>query len=341
MKINSKLNRHQNSLNFKGSIYNSKLFKKSLVFASENPALYCGALSLMFSSVARPLAILSAPKTDIENKKYAISKSISSSIIGYLLMFAITKPFSHAVKNIDLNPLKYLNNDTIKNLQNGTESLNVSKKYKFATQLFKLGLGLLIAVPKSTLTAYLTPKIMKKFFKKDNNNNSNNKIQFKGSLDKIYNSGINKLSDGIGALINTKTVQKLADKFQNTNYERNFMYLTDAVLTGVFVNKTLKNKEIEEKRKKPLVYNSILSTVFSVLSSFVLDKLTQKPYEKFVSKFLEYNKNSAYLDKFKDGLKISKTALIMAGVYYILIPVASTFLADRIDNFRRKEFENK
>ncbi len=324
-----KINKTINSPNFKGSVYNSRLLKNSLLFASNNSALFCATTSLILSTVARPLAIMSTPKTDKENKKYAVAKSISSSIVGYLLMFLISEPISKAVKNIDMSPEKYLNKQTIQNLQKGSASLSGSKKYQFATQLFKLGLGLFIAIPKSTLTSYLIPKIVKKLPKEEKKQS----VSFKGSL---YSKGTDKIAKGIGEIINTKPVQNLSEKLYKTNFAQMMMYLTDFVLTGAFVSKTLKNKNIEEKRKKPLVYNSLLSTAFSTISSLTINKLTDKQFQKFTRKFIDANKNSKNLDKYIEGLNIAKLSIIMGVVYYIFIPILSTFLSDKLDKIKSK-----
>lgn len=344
MKINS-LNAQ--SPNFGSGLYNNKALVRMFEFASDNSALYCAGVSLVLSTAARPLAILNTPKADIQNKKYAAAKSIASSITGYILMFLISNPVSKAIKNIDNNPSKYLSKDTIENLKNGAGSLSASKKYQFATQLFKLGLGLVIALPKSEITSFLIPKIMDKFQKIDdnkkekrNNNNEEKKdknIVFKGS---IYNKMTNNLSKGISSLINTKKIQNLSEKFYKTNFEQNIMYLTDIVLTGAFVNKTIKNKKIDEKRKKPLIYNSILSTVFSMISSLFLNKMLEKPFENFISKLKEANKDSPKLHKYIEGANIAKISLIMGGVYYILIPVFSTFFADKIDKYKNRNNDN-
>lgn len=327
-----KINPNTNSPEFRGNIYNSKFLKGALSFASDNSALFCATTSLVLSSVARPLAIMATPGADKENKKYASAKSISSSIAGYLLMFLISSPFSKAIKNIDSNPCKYLKEETIKNLQNNAQTLKASKKYQFATQLFKLGLGLIIAVPKSSITSYLIPKVMDKFNKKEKENKSD--IAFKGN---IYNKGIEGLSKGIANIINTKPLQNLSDKLYKTNFEQGMMYLTDAALTGAFIHRTIKNDKIEEKRKKPLIYNSLLSTAFSMVSSFALNKLIDKPYQKFIENFTKANKESKNLNKYIEGANIAKLALIMGGIYYVLIPVLSTFLADKIDKYKNKD----
>ena len=86
-------------------IYNSKILKKGLEFAADNGALFTATASLALSTIARPAAILAAPKTDKENKKYACAKSLASSAIGYGLMLAASLPVANAVKKIDEKPI--------------------------------------------------------------------------------------------------------------------------------------------------------------------------------------------------------------------------------------------
>lgn len=321
------------SLNFKGNIYNSPLLIKSAKFANDNSALFCAGVSLALSSVIRPVAIMMTPKTKKENKKYAAAKSIASSATGYLLMAAVSKPFSSAISKIDSDPKKYLKETTIKNLASNSENLTSSRRYQFATQLFKLGLGCLIAIPKSTLTSFLIPKILGIFPNKEKKKEEKKKeISFKGSIEGIKEKTSEKLTQGISGIINEKATQRLASKFEKTNFEQNFMFLSDFALTYAFVKKTKKNEKIEEERKKPLIYNSILSTAFSTISSFSANKLIDKKFQKFLGEFRAQNKNNPDLEKCVNGLNIAKLALITGGIYYIIIPIISTFLSEKIQD---------
>ena len=144
------------------SIYTNRFVKKGLKFAADNGSLFVASASLALSTVARPLSIMATPNTDKQNKKYACAKSLASSVAGYMVMLVSSIPLAKAIKNIDENPHEYLKATTIKNLKNGEKELKSSSKYKFATQLFKLGLGFVIAAPKSILTCALIPPFMKK-----------------------------------------------------------------------------------------------------------------------------------------------------------------------------------
>ena len=309
------------------AIYNSKILKKGLEFAADNGSLFVATASLALSTVARPIAIMSTPKTDMENKKYACAKSLASSAAGYFLMLAASSPVAKAVKNIDRKPYKYLEETTIKNLKSGQKSLRVSSRYKFVSQLFKLGVGFVIAVPKSIMTCSLIPPFMSFLFNKKTDNTQNKKILFTG----MYHGDYKKLSGFIGKLMNTRPVQKLAEKFHNTNFEQHIISMTDAAATTAFIMQASKSKKIEQSRKKALMYNAGISTGLCIAGGYAVNDMLKKPTEKFIKKFSEVNKNSPKLGKYIEGIKVAKPALILGGIYYILIPLISTFLADRFD----------
>lgn len=323
-----------NKPSFKG-IYDSKLLKKGLLFASNNGALFAAGATLALSTIARPIAILATPNTDKDNKKYACAKSFASSIVGYFMMLGASLPIAHAVKSIDKSPEKYLKPNTISSLKGSAKTLSSSGKYTFVTQLFKLGLAFVLAAPKSFLTCSLIPPIMKKMFKKDSPKESprvdvwTKNISFKGI------EHVNPIAKKIGKIIDSDFMQKLSNKFHKSNFEMHIMSLTDAFSTFCFVNLTKKNKKIEKDRKDALIYNSVTSTALSIAGGYTLDRLLKKPTEKFIKKYSEINKNDKNLSKYIEGIKIAKPILILGGIYYIIIPFISTFLADRIENIKK------
>lgn len=301
------------------AIYNSNILKRGLEFAADNGALFVATTSLVLSTVARPIAIMSTPNTDKENKKYAASKSLASSAVGYGLMLCASLPLAKSIKKIDKNPAKYLKSETINVLKNGEKSLTKSSKYNFATQLFKLGLGFVIAVPKSIMTCALIPSLMSKIFNKKENNHYNETPTFTG------------LSKSIGKIIDTSFVKRMAEKYHNTNFQQHIISMTDALATGTFIFQTSKSKKIEENRKRALMYNAGISTGLCIAGGYAINNMTKKSTDKFIENFREANKNSLKLEKYIEGIKIAKPALILGGLYYIAIPLISTFLADRFD----------
>ena len=315
MKVNTY---NKNSASFNG-FYNSKILKKGLEFAADNGALFSATTSLVLSTAIRPISILSTPKTDKENKNVACAKSLASSLIGYGIMFAVSKPVSGAFKKINSNPANYLTKDAINNLKNGAQKLSTSKAYIMATQLFKLGIGAVIAAPKAILTALAIPLFLHKSNKEQNKTKD---ISFTGRSDFI--------AKGFSKLLNKKGLQEFAIKHQNSNFPMHIMALTDTATTLTFAQQTKKSKKIKEERKKPLIYNALISTGLSIASSYIIDKALDKPTQKFIEKFKQINANSPKLDKYVEGIKIAKPVLIMGVVYYMFIPVISTFISDKL-----------
>ncbi len=299
-----KVNSNNRDISFKG-IYNSSTLKKGLKFAADNGALFAATTTLALSLTARPAVILATPKTDKENKRLAFAKSLASTFIGYLIMFALSKPLSKKMKTID----KSLTKETIENLKDGKETLEKSKVYSLATQIFKLGLGLAAAIPKAILTAAAVPVVMDNIYQEEKKG-----LSFKGSISNI---------------LNNKKYQEFAKKYKDSNFPMHIIAATDALTTGTFIYQTKKSKKIKEERKNPLCYNAGISTGLSIISSYFVDKLANKPTESFICKFKEINKTDPKLDKYLEGIKIAKPILIIGGIYYIIIPFISTFLADR------------
>lgn len=322
MKVNYQNNR---DISFNG-FYNNKALKKGLEFAADNGTLFAATTTLALSGI-RPLAILVTPNTNKKNKQVACAKSITSSLNGYLIALASSYPLSRAIKRIDKNPEKYLNKDTINSLKGASEFLTKSKAYSMATQLFKLGLGFIIAAPKSILTAIGTPYILNLINQEETISQATMPINENPAF-----KGKNKFSSRIGKIIDKKGLQNFVNKNKDSNFPLHIIAATDTLSTGIFVQKIASSKKMDKKDKKPLIYNSIISTGLSILSTYFIDGLTKKQTEQFIENFSKANKNDPNLAKQKEGIKIAKPILIAGSIYYILIPIISTFLADRIKN---------
>lgn len=304
--VNNYCPKNDNKMTFQG-FYNNKMLKQGLEFAAKNGALFAASTTLTLSATMRPAVILLTPKSDKENKKIACAKSIASSGVGFLMTFVFSLPLMLAIRKIDKNPQKFLNSDSIKTYD--------KKSYEFATQLFKLGLGTAIAIPKAILTAAGLPYIMQSVF-----SNKDKNVSFRGK---------DRLANGVGKILNNKDFQKFTAKNKNSNFPMHIFAMTDTLTTLTFIRQILKSKKVEENRKKPLAYNAGISTALSIGCGYILDNLTDKPTEKFIENFKNANKGQPNLEKQIEGIKIAKPILLLATVYYTLIPLISTFLADR------------
>lgn len=312
MKVNS-----NRDITFKG-FYNNRILTKGLELAAKDPALFGAGATVGFAFIARPAAIMSAPNTEKENRVIACTKSYISSSLQLLLTLFISTPFANSVEKINSNPSKYLKPETVKALKGNCKNLAESKSYEFATQLLKLGVGLSIALPKAMLTAACMPFVLDKLFKKTKKEQKQD-VNFKGK---------EKAAKAIGKVLDKKGVQNFSDKYKDTNFVMHMISLTDTLTTAAFIQQMYKKKDIEEKRKKTLAYHAASSTALSIASSYVLDKLTQKPTEKFIENFRKANKNSPNLEQQVKGIHIAKPLLLVGCVYYMLIPFISTIFAE-------------
>lgn len=326
MKVNYNNSR---DISFNG-FWGSNFAKKSLEFASNNGALFAATTTLALSTGVRTTSILLTPKTDKENKKIACAKSITSGILEFLLTLAISAPIAAAFKKIDKNPAKYLKKETLKNLADSSANLKESKAYSLATQLFKLGLGFAVVFPKAFLTSLGIPLVLNKTNDMEKREKENPKeINFKSKGNDI-------LPKALGKILDNKALQDFALKYKDSNFPMHIFALKDILATGAFIQQANKNKNINNEQKPFLIKNSIISTTLSLISSYTIDKLTEKPAQKIIEEIKKENLNDPKLAKYLEGFKIIKPIAILAIVYYTIIPILSTYLAQKAENITKK-----
>ena len=329
-------------VNFTNRILTNKTFLKCLEKVSEHSTSVAAGTSLLMSVTLRPLAIMTTPDTEKENKQYAASNSICSGLIKFALVEAVALPIENAVKKIDKNPENYLKKLTINRLGKNPENLANSKSYKLLTQILKLSAGFLTAVPKSMFTIALIPIVMDRLFKNKNVNNNlkpavcteqssqkpNGKIFFTGSI-------TDKVAKGLGRIIDNKKVQNFALKYQGNDKDiaKHITAATDTLLTATAVVQTNKSTKIKENRKQALNYNNIISTVITIVGGYFVDGLIKKPAGKFVEKFKKLNAGNPNLAKCVEGINILRPAIIFATIYYGVLPVFSTYLSEKTDKY--------
>lgn len=323
--------------NFTG-LLNNKILLKGLEKVSEHGTSFAAGTSLAMSLTVRPFAINATLDVEKENKQYAIANSICSGVIKFGIVEAIALPIENAVKNIDQNPEKYLKPQTIKNLQETSKKLVESKSYKLSAQIMKLSTGFITAIPKSMLTIALIPIIMDKLFnirkndKKQKFENQNKDIHFTGSINENISKGIGKLIDNI-KFQNFVKKHKQEDK----NIAKHITAATDILLTSSFAYQTNKSDKIKDNRKKALIYNNVISTAITLIGGYGIDNIIKNKTGRFIEKFSKINKGDPKLHKYIEGINIVRPAIIFAGIYYGILPIFSTYMAEKIDKY----IENK
>ena len=125
-------------------------------------------------------------------------------------------------------------------------------------------------------------------------------------------------------------MQNFVIRNKESNFPLHIVATTDSISTATFVYKTSKDKNFEKNEKKTLINNSIISTVLSISSTYIIDWLTKDKTDKFIENYKKYNKNDPNLLKQINGIKIAKPIIIAGLIYYIIIPSISTYFAERI-----------
>lgn len=332
----------RNNIAFKGLMTN-KFVLNGLEKISNHGGTFTAGLCTIMPLTVRPLAIMATPNVEKENKLYACANSICSGLAKFGIMASIALPVEFAVKKIDENPQKFLNQKTIEKLSLDNKNIINSKNYKIATQTIKLGTGFLTAIPKSMLTIALIPLIMSKMFNhkfsqnalQDSQSKDASRPSFKGTISEKIANSIGKILDKI---INNKTFENFVTKNKNAEKDiaKHISASTDVLLSGTFAYQTINSKKIKENRKKALIYNNIISTAITLIGGYSIDNLVKNKTSNFVEKFAQANKNDPKLQKYIQGLNIIRPALIFAGIYYIILPIFSTYLAEKIDKFVEK-----
>ncbi len=313
----------------------NKTVLRSLEKISEHGTSFHAGTSLFLSLAIRPLAIISTPNTEKENKQYAAANSICSGLIKFGIVEAIAIPIENAVKNIDENPHRFL-----KNFDNLSP-----KSYKLLTQIVKLSTGFFTAIPKSMLTLALIPVLMDKMFFKhktakleDKNPSQINHLQYINDKSLNFTGGTDKLSKALGKIIDNKTFQNFAKKYESKDKDiaKHITAGTDILLTSSFVYQTNKSDKIKENRKKALIYNNVISTAITLTLGYGLDKIIKNKTAGFIDKFKQINAADPKLQKYVEGINILRPALIFAGIYYCILPIFSTYMAEKIDKYIEK-----
>lgn len=329
----------RNNVSFQGLMTN-KVILRSLETISNHGGTFTAGLCTLMPLTVRPLAIMATPNVEKENKLYACANSICSGLAKFGIMAAVALPIEYAVKKIDKNPEKFLKAESITKWAGNTNKIVDSTGYKIATQTIKLGTGFLTAIPKSMLTIALIPIIMGKLFNhkfsqkalNEQETKPTNKPSFKATISEKIATKIGYILDKI---LNNKTFENFVTKNKNAEKDiaKHISASTDILLSGTFAYQTINSNKIKENRKKALIYNNIISTAITLFGGYSIDKLVKSKTENLIKSFADANKNDPKLQKYIQGINIVRPAIIFAGIYYVVLPMFSTYLSEKIDKF--------
>jgi len=315
-----KINQIKNTPKFSG-LYNNKILLSSLETISNHGASFAAGASFVGALGLRPLAISITPKVNKENKKALSAESIASGAVKLLVALGVSLPIENEIKKISKNP-EFLK-DISKN------------EFNFIVQTIKMGSNLISAIPKSILGVALIPVIMDLFSDKKENKKDYSLLDsysFNGYKKQVSFKG-NKF---LTSIIESKRMQEFAKNNlkDEKNIARNMSIATDILLTTTGALGVKISKKINEKNKSTLILNKILSSGISIFAGFQIDEIVQKLGKGFVENFKNANLNDSKLPKYLEGLNILRPTLIFALIYYGIIPIITTFVADKINNVK-------
>lgn len=162
---------------------------------------------------------------------------------------------------------------------------------------------------------------------------------------KVYNAIESTAIGGCKRLVNNKSVEKLitsTSKYKKftDNLTSHLIVLGSTLLSGFYVLKTLKNKDLDEDKRKTLAINQGLVYGASTIMAYTFDGWARKKFNKIFDKFEKYNagEDVAKMAKWKSGFGLARTIIIVDTVYRFIAPVIVTPLANYIGN---KLQENK
>lgn len=187
---------------------------------------------------------------------------------------------------------------------------------------------------------------------------------------RVFNKIETSVAEGCGWLVGTDTAKKLVtatnkQKWLSEKLTSHLIVLGSTLLSGFYIAKTLKNKDMEESKRKTLAINQGLVYGLSTVMAYVFDGKARKYFNKnIIAKFVEINKKGQRekfakilsenpnwdkatrtrealkshrafvknLNKWKDGFALARTIIIVDTVYRFIAPVIVTPFANKLGN---------
>ena len=136
------------------SVFTSKCFAYLSNMAEKFPAVFEAFTALGITSTIRPLTVLAVPGANIEDKKYAASKSVISGILGFGVSLVAYKPLGKVIDKLGDGLYQDLKLPWAKN----------TTQFKAFSFLTNYGFKFVIGIPTAILIFKLMPMTMKVLF---------------------------------------------------------------------------------------------------------------------------------------------------------------------------------
>ena len=132
-------------------------------------------------------------------------------------------------------------------------------------------------------------------------------------LNRAYDSFTDKVAEHVTSrFVNWKPLNWLADKLKNTdNLFQHCMTVGSVVTSGLYMQRTLANKDLDKDRRNTLAVNQGLTLVASTAGAYALDKYIKGWWDNVTARFAGHLLNDKdFYEKFKkekaDVIRVNK-----------------------------------
>lgn len=141
-----------------------------------------------------------------------------------------------------------------------------------------------------------------------------------------------------GKVLDTKFAKSVVEKTNvNKKFSDNLVshlsVLGSVILSGLYIKKTLDNKDLDETRKRTLAINQAAVWCVSTVLGYTFDGVINNKVKRFTEKYKIVNQGiGEKLEKYAKGIDIARKVMIFDVVYRYIAPVLVTPIANHIGN---------
>lgn len=151
-----------------------------------------------------------------------------------------------------------------------------------------------------------------------------------------YDSITDTLAKGMAKCLENKHIENFIKwTSKSENIVAHYSAAESIVLSGFYIQQTLKNDKLDEKKRKTLAINQAGTCVVSAVMSYAADKAINNKISELTNKYLAVNVNTASekaLNNWKAGFSAAKTIMVFGIIYRFIAPVFVTPVANWLGN---------
>lgn len=155
---------------------------------------------------------------------------------------------------------------------------------------------------------------------------------------KMYKSIVESLAKGIGKVLETDLAYNILEKTKRSkDLFNHLMTAGSVVLSGLYVIRTLTNKDLDDKKRNTLAINQTLVFAVSTALCYLIDDKLNNKVKSISNKYEAINTGLAKMEPDKlrkcvKGIDVAKKIMIFDIIYRFIAPVFITPVANHIGN---------